>query len=454
MALATELSVQAIELEAFVEEIADLQAHFDKLQTRLEKGGKKVQVSNMTTRGTTQRSPFWVPTRTQGGAAIQQFTADNSASLAPSTVAAWPRGTGSSFTSFAASPVRLINVCEISNLAQQATDGKERGLIKFSREEMDKSLLSFDNGVEGVLNRDGSGTIDQIPTTATVNNATGGGALGSATYSSIIGLNTAASFVDQQTVQVLSAIGGTNRGTFVISYVDPVSQTIYSTTALPTGTVPGDILVILGATGAAGSSIYGKDYWLSNGNVGTIAGVPKASFPGRFSTPTINFGGTGTIVNSTAQRIESIRMRALGDEYDENEEAFWYANPMQGVALSANYYNPGYTRLDENDDRVVDTAKKYMQKTWAGREVVWSSTAEPSRMDLIVPSTFYFGELFPTRLHEWTPGNPIAAVPVNDGSGTTYYDSTMFAYERAFNLICQDPKRQFYLQGLPVPADA
>lgn len=450
MAIGTELAVQAIELEQFVEEIADLQQHFDKLQTRLEKGGKKVQISNETVRGTTQRSPFWVPIRVQGGAAIQQFAADTS-----TTVAAWPRGTASQFASYSASPVRTVNVCEISNLSQQSTDGKERGLVKFSREEMDKSLLAFENGYEGILNRDGSGTIDQIPLNATVNNAAGGGAIGSATYSSIVGLSTAASFTDQQTVQVLSAVGGTNRGTFVVSYVDPVAQTLFSTTALPTGTVPGDILVILGATGAAGSSIYGKDYWINNGNTGTLAGVPRANYPGRLSTPVINFGGSGSIVNSTAQRVESIRMRALGDDYDENEEAFWYANPMQGVALSDNYYNPGYTRLDENDDRVVDTAKKYMQKTWAGREVAWSSTAEPSRMDLIVPSTFYMGQLFATRLHEWTPGNPIAAVPTNDGTGnTTYWDSQMFAYERGDNWICQDNKRQFSLQGLPVPADA
>lgn len=446
MSLSTETSVQAIELEAFVEKIADLQQHFDKLQTRLEKGGKKIQCSNMTQRGSTQRSPFWAPIRVQGGAAIQQFAADTS-----STVASWPRGTGSQFQSFVASPVRLINVCEISNLAQEATDGKERGLVKFSREEMDKSLLAFENGVEGILNRDGSGTIDTIPSTATINNGTGSGVQ----TSSIVGLNTAASFVDQQTVQVLSGIGGTNRGSFVISYVDPTSQTIYSSTALPSGTTNGDILVVQGATGAAGSSIYGKDYWLSNGNSGTIAGVNKANFPGRLSTPTINFGGSGTIVNSTAQRVESIRMRALGDDYDKNEEAFWYTNPVQGVALSGNYYNPGYTRLDEGGDRVVDTAKKNMQETWGGREIVYSSTAEPTRMDLIVPSTFYFGELFPTRLHEWTPGNPIAAVPTNDGTGTTtYYDSQMFGYERAFNIICQDPKRNFYLQGLPVPADA
>lgn len=446
MAAATEYAVQAIELEAFVEEIPDLQQHFDKLQTRLEKGGKKVQCSNSTNRGGVQRAPFWASTRVQGGAPIQQFAADAS----NGTIASWGRGTGSKFVSFCASPVRLVNVCEISNLAQQATDGKERGLVKFSREEMDKSLLAFENGVEGLLNRDGSGTIDTVVTASSASGSAG------PAYSYIV-CNNAASFVDQQTVQVLSAVGGTNRGSFAITYVDPVANRIYTSVALPStggATAAGDILVVQGATGAAGSSIYGKDYWIQNGNVGTFAGVDISQYPGRFSSPTINFGNSGTIVNSTAQRVESIRLRALGDDYDENEEAFWYANPVQGVALSGNYYNPGITRLDEDGERVPDTAKKFMQKTWAGREIVWSSTAEPTRMDLIVPKTFIFGELFPTRLHEWTPGNPIAAVPVNDGGGNTYYDSQMFAYERACNILCNDMKRNFFLQGLPVPADA
>jgi hypothetical protein len=456
MATATEIGVEAIELESFVEEIPDLQAHFDKLQTRLEKGGKKIQCSFSTNRGGVQRAPFWAGTRVQGGAPIQQFGLGTSAPIGGDSssspyVPAWSRGSGSSFVSMCASPLRFVNVCELSNLAQQATDGKERGLVKFSREEMDKSLLAFDNGVEAVLNRDGSGTIDQIPTTATINNNTG--ATGPQ-KSSIVGLNTAASFVDQQVVQVLSGIGGTNRGSFTISFVDPVTQTVFSAGALPAGTALGDILVIQGATGAAGSSVYGKDYWIQNGNVGTKGGVDISQYPGRFSSPTINFGGSGTIVNSTAQRVQSIRMRAMGDDYDKNEKCFWYANPVQGVALSGNYYNPGYTRIDEGGDKVIDTAKKFMQDTWAGDEIVWSSTAEPSRMDRIVASAFTFGELFPTRLHEWTPGNPIAAVPVNDGTGSTYYDSQMFAYERGFNLLCPEMKQQFFLQGLPIPADA
>lgn len=447
MALATEYAVEAIELEAFVEEIADLQQHFDKLQTRLEKGGKKIQCSNMTNRGGVQRAPFWVSVRVQGGAPIQQFGSDTATS-APS----WGRGTGSQFVSFAGSPIRLVDVCEISNLSMQSTDGKERGLVKFSREEMDKSLLAYENGVEGLLNDDGSGTLDQIPTAATINNNTGTGVQ----TSSIVGMNVAARFVDQQTIQVLSAVGGTNRGTATISYVDPVTNTLWFSTALPTGTTNGDILVVQGASGAAGSSIWGKNYWINNSNTGTRAGVNVASYPSRFVTPVINFGGSGSVVNSTAQRVESIRMRALGDEYDANEESFWYANPVQGVSLAENYYNPGYTRLDEGGNKdVPDVARRNMQATWGGREVLWSSTADPTRMDLIVPGVWYFGELFPTRLHEWTPGNPIAAVPTNDGTGsTTYYDSQMFAYERGFQIICGDSKRQFSLQNLPVPAEA
>ena len=449
-ALSTELAVQNIELESFVEKIADLQQHFNKLQTRLERDGKKIQCSNMTARGGTARAPFWVPTRVQGGAGIQQFAADSAG-----TVASWPRGSGSQFVSFAGSPIRLINVCEISNLSIEATSDKERGLVKFSREEMDKTLLAFENGREALLNSDGTGTIDVIPSTATVNNNTGTGAQ----TSSIVGLANASRFVDQQGILVFSS-GGAQRTTGItvalISYVEPVSGTLYFSTILPTGTTTTDLLVVQGGTGVAGSSIWGQKYWINNSNTGTRAGVTVSNYPGRFQTPIINFNSAGSIVNSTAQRVESIRMRALGDDYDANEKAFWYTNFQQGVALADEFYNPGYTRLDEGGNKEVpDLARRNMQATWGGREIVYSSTADPTRMDLFVPEDWYMGQLFPTRLHEWTPGNPIAAVPTNDGTGTTtYYDSQMFAYETGEQWICANSKRQFSIQGLSVPASS
>lgn len=441
---ATELAVQAIELESFVEKIADLQQHFNKLQARLEADGHKIQCSNMTARGGVQRAPFWVAVRAQGGAPISQFAADTA-----NSIAAWPRGSGSQFVSFAASPVRLINVCEISNLSIEATSDKERGLVKFSREEMDKSLLAFENGREALLNSDGSGTLDVIPSAATISSSSGTGA----ETSYIQGMPNAPRFVDQQQVQVISA-GGVVRGTATISYVDPVAYTLWFSTALPAGTAVTDSLVVVGATGAAGSSIYGKNYWINNSPTGVRAGVTISNYPGRFVTPVINFNSSGTVTNSTAQRVQSIRARALGDDYDANEKSFWYTHFVQGVALADQFYNPGFTRLDEGGEKVPDVAKKQMQATWGGRELVYSSTADPSRMDLFVPDDWYMGQLFPTRLHEWTPGNPIAAVPVNDGSGSTYYDSQMFAYETGENWICCDSKSQFSLQGLPVPSNS
>jgi|ERR1700677_2240795 len=446
MGPSTEFAVQAIQLESFVEKIADLQEHFNKLQTRLERDGKKIQCANQTARGGVSRAPFWVPTRVQGGAGIQQFAADTS-----TTVASWPRGSASQFVSFAAAPIRLINVCEISNLSIEATSDKEKGLVKFSREEMDKTLLAFENGREGLLNGDGTGTFDVIQSTTIINNNTGTGAQ----TSSLVGMPNTPRFTDQQVVQVISA-GGTVRGQATISYTDPVNLVLYFSTALPSGTTSTDSLVVLGAAGTAGSSIYGKNYWINNSATGTRAGVNIALYPGRFQTPVINFGGTGSITNSTAQRVESIRARALGDDYDANEKSFWYTNFVQGVALSDQFYNPGLTRLDEgNMKEVPDLARKNMQPTWAGREVVYSSTSDNSRMDLFVPEDWYKGELFATRLHEWTPGNPIAAVPTNDGTGTTtYFDSQQFAYECGENWVCSNSKRQFSLQGLPVPANS
>src|ERR1700743_1055797 len=211
-----EAAYEAVELEQWgSEHLADFQQTFNKLHNLLMKRGKKVPISYQTTPSGVARLPMRVPFRPQGGAAISQLAAESAGSIPY-----FPRGTGSTTDGFVAGPVVLVNTCEISNLAQWATDGKERGLVKVQKEEMEHSLKAFNNGLEGLFNGDGSGTIDSIPATAVVSSNSGSGAQ----TSFISGLNTVAGFSDQQTIQVLSAIGGTNRGTATISYVDPVTQ--------------------------------------------------------------------------------------------------------------------------------------------------------------------------------------------------------------------------------------
>jgi len=112
------------------------------------------------------------------------------------------------------------------------------------------------------------------------------------------------------------------------------------------------------------------------------------------------------------------------------------------------------TRLDENSkDTVPDTARKQLPKTYGGVELLMSNSALPTRVDRLFPKDWIIGELMETRLHDWGGGEVIAPVPaISQGSTATYYNSIMFAYEAGLQMVCQDPKGQFYVQQAPVPA--
>jgi hypothetical protein len=443
----SETAVEGVEVEVWAtNELPNYQPFFNGLYNKLIKNGaKKVPVGFTTSAGGVARGAFRQGFRAQGGG---NFT--SLALSTPGSVPPIPRGSASTYDSFVATPFQYLGVTEIASDAQAAVAGG-RGKIKLPSSEMEYSSDSFMNDMEGLIYGDASGTIDTIPATGTVNNATGGGTIGTATYSSIIGVN-AALFTDQMILQVFSAVGGTNRGSFTISFTDPVAGAIYSTTALPAGTVVGDILVIQGGTGAAGSSVYGLKYWYRNGNTGTLAGITKANYPGRLSTPTLNANGQ-SLPPSVAAKIEAIRMRASGDKnYMQNDRgAFWYVNPAQGAQFASDFYNKYTPTYELKGDTVPDLAKM-RQKTFLGEDALWSTTCDMTRADRVRPRDFVIGEAFPMRLKQFGDAGTVIPVPAQAGgfgTGWTYLNSTMFAWEQALNMICTDPKGGFFLSSLP-----
>jgi hypothetical protein len=182
-----EAAVQGIELESWAKQIPDLVYSGKTLYNRFKSGTKTYPTANVTAApavggGNSQRPAFRVRMYIQSGATIVQNTGDGD-SLG--------RGTGSQWVSGDIAPVFLFAGCEITYLAQMATAGKNRGMVAVRAQELKNSLDTFMRGVEALFQGDSSGMLDTIPLTATVNNATGGGAAGSATYSSIVGLNNA-----------------------------------------------------------------------------------------------------------------------------------------------------------------------------------------------------------------------------------------------------------------------
>jgi len=288
--------------------------------------------------------------------------------------------------------------------------------------------------------------IDQIPAAAVI---TTGAA------SSIAGMNVAVAFTDQQQVQFYST-GGVLRagGPATISYSDGPSNTLYFSTNLANiiGLVVTDFVVVNGATYGAGNSLLGIKAWDVNSNTGTIAGLNRATYPGRLSTPTINLAGAA-ITPGIAQRAEVLLGRALGPDADSIKSGIWYGPPEQAFAQSNLMYNVQIVNAQEvKGDKTLDMSKKYFSDTFGGRKYHKSWTAINNRMDLLVLDNWYIGELSPLELYDFGGGNVVAPVPdINGQAGTSsYLTSHMFAYNTCFNLANAAPRAGLYLQNAAV----
>jgi len=297
---------------------------------------------------------------------------------------------------------------------------------------MKNSLDAAMQGIEGLINSDGSGMIDQIPVGANVSSGSGVGAQ----TSFITPMNVAVAFSDQQVVQFYTT-GGVNRGgTATISYVDGPTNTLWFSTTLPAGVAATDYVVVAGATYGTGASILGIKAWDVNSNSGFIAGLNRASYPGRLSTPTINLAGAA-ITPGIAQRAEVLLGRALGPDADSIKSGIWYGPPEQAFAQSNLMYNVQIANAQEiHGDKTLDMAKKSFADTFGGRKYHKSWTAINNRMDLLVLDNWYIGELSPLELYDFGGGNVVAPVPdISSTNGTaSYLTSHMFAYNTCFNL--------------------
>src|ERR1700675_785755 len=414
-----EAAVEAVELDAFAKEIPDLVFHGTTAYSLFKAEATKIPVSNQSNAGGTQRPSFRVPFRVQSGAAISQGTG-NADSMG--------RGSGSQWASFALAPVYLFNVCEISWLAQASTDSRQKGLFAVKAQEMKNSLDSAMQGIEGLINSDGSGMIDQIPATQVIVLA---GGTPAAQTASITPVNVAVAFTDQQVVKFYS-VGGVQRvagaTTATISYSDGPSNTLFFSTALPADVVATDYIVVNGASYGSGNSILGIKRWNVNSNTGTIGGLNRNAYPGRLSTPTINLGGAA-ITPGIAQRAEVLLGRALGPDADSIKSGIWYGPPEQAFAQSNLMYNVQIANAqDIKGEKTLDMSKKFFADTFGGRKYHKSWTAIPSRMDLLVMDNWYIGELSPLELYDFGGGNVVAPVPDSAGGAQgSYLTSHMFA---------------------------
>jgi len=437
MSQLNELAAEAIEVDAFSADLGELVPKFKNLYSLALKRFKKVPSSNITAAGGVTRPSARVQLRTQGGVGISQGTGDNDA---------LPSGGGSQYAAFAISPVVIYASNQYTWLAQQATQGKERGTFNVTARELKYSIQAAETGIEGLMNADGSGAIDQIPSTAVI--TTGGSG---ATTSIIAGLNNASAFTDQQVVQIFPSIGGATRGNATISFVDPVTNTLNFSTALPStggATAVGDFIVVAGSSGAQQNSILGLRLWQNNSNTGTLAGLNRANYPSRLQTPTINLNGA-PLTMTVGLRAMTLMDRAIGEDSEASEKGIWYAGYDQGIAASNQYFNVLIANAqDVKGDAPLDMGKRRFAAEFCGRELMTSITALPGRMDLFVPETWNMFELTPLKPYNFGGGTTVMPVPNTSG---TYNSSYLMTLVTGFNVANSNPRAGCFIQNAAIP---
>src|SRR6266404_8740332 len=322
MAALNEAAVQAVELEEVREEIPDLMLTEDTILTRLKKAARVLPMSTSTGGGAgstfdpSGRPSLRIPMRVQAGSTHQQFDA-NGGDMG--------RGSGSIYAAQFLTPVSFSEACEITAQAMWSTENKKKARVQVKASEFTHTLEQFKSNLDADIQGDGTGILATVTTPSSASGPAG------PSFSNIV-VNIANTFFDNQLVQVFPSVGGASRGTFQISYVDGVINTIYSANALPAGPTAGDLLVVNGAPGTAGGSVMGIRAYQVNGNAGTLNGLARSNFPGRLSTPTVNLNGAAMTQQIGRLLVAKIAL-ALGNESPALADLVWYCNVDQAAAL-------------------------------------------------------------------------------------------------------------------------
>ena len=440
MAALNEAAVEAVELETVREEVSDLMLTEDTFYARIKKAGRVLPMSTSTGGGAgssfdpTGRPSLRIPMRIQAGSTHQQFSADGGD---------MGRGTGSVYAAQFLTPISFSEACEITAQAMWSTENGKKSRVQVKASEFTHTLEQFKSNLDADLQGDGSGT---LATVTTANSGTGGAG---ASFSNIV-VSNANQFFDNQIVQVFPAVGGVTRGSFQISFVDGVVNTIYSAQALPSAggaTTTGDLLIVNGASGAAGASIMGIKAYQVNGNAGTLNGLARSNFPGRLSTPTVNLAGAAMTIPIGRLIVSKIAL-ALGNESPALADFIWYMNVDQAAAIENLAVQVAITNQQEiRGNASQDMLKKFTPSTFVDYDIVKSVHATPGRIDALCLKYWGIGELKAADLYDVNGQTVFPTIGASGGINA----ATVFYFVTSLNVFNSNVRAGAYVQNAQIP---
>jgi hypothetical protein len=345
---------------------------------------------------------------------------------------------GSSFTTdfYTLVPVYPFSCWQYSKLTEITTNNDQKAIENYGMRTMKEAMAEFNVFMEALLNTDGSNTLDTVVSTAT----------------NQITVNNANQFRDNNDYDIWSALSGTFRGTVTVQSVDTLNNQLNLTGALPPGTTANDLLLVSGSAGVAGTGFLGIKFYQVNSNTGSIGGLARAAYPGKLTTPFVNFNNQ-TLTPAKARLMLAQMQIAMGIDQPDKVELTWNMN----VDMVAAWENAGLLVSSVIANQLtgqnsIDMLKKSPPKTLAGRPIVGggkgSIHATPGRIDGLPLKHLFRVENQPIDFYEVGGQTTFPAYGASGGLAS----STMFYLWTGVNLGDENVHAGTFGSNIAIPS--
>ncbi len=325
-----------------------------------------------------------------------------------------------------------LQASQYTKLAQWSTDSSAKAIQDYVALTHKQAAETLGGYMDVLVQGDGSNTIDTI-----VSVVAGGVTVNNANY-----------FQSNQIVDVWTAVGGTFVATLQVQIEDVGTNTLWMTTGIPGTVAAGQVLMVHGSSGQANTGIFGLKYYDVGSNTGNFMGIPRASYPGRYTAQQINRGG-GSLTPASVRALQAAVVLAIGSKVASEVDPIAHMNVDMQNAWENNALPVQSIIMNEvKGSESVDMLKKNAISTMAGREIVVNPRATPGRIDFIDTKNMWRLEVKPTDYYE-TGGQTL--FPVIGGSGGIQ-SSDIFYLVYGGQLGMTNARRASFMNNVAIPA--
>lgn len=333
-------------------------------------------------------------------------------------------------------PTYFFQCSQWTKQAEISTNANEKAIEDYSKLIMKRAMKNFRTYMEAVFTQgDGSNTLDTVVSTST----------------NAIVVHNANQFQDQQPIDIWSALAGTFRGTATVQSVDAANKTLWLTGPVPTGTTAGDLLLVRGSAGVANSGLFGLFQYAFSANTGTVAGLQRASYPGKLIMPYVN-GNSQTLTQASARKLTAQMQIALGATAAFDLDLQFNMGPD----MMAAWENTGIavSQVIQNQlqgDSSQDMLKKHTPKTFMGYPIVNKGLgnihAKQGRIDGVCTKCYFRCENQPIDFLEYGGQTIFPQYGASGGLAT----STFFYLWEGVQVGNENPRAGAFMDTIAIP---